>query len=80
MSTSAMSSGTVKRGVTVHAAYLSQDVVDSRTGELLATTNDEISEDQLAAFRKAGRTGRYGGRVVQLQNLARPAQEALSPC
>jgi DNA polymerase len=27
------------------------------------------------AFRKAGRTGRYGGRVVQLQNLARPAKE-----
>lgn len=27
------------------------------------------------AFRKAGRTGRYGGRVVQLQNLARPHPE-----
>jgi DNA-directed RNA polymerase subunit beta len=33
---------------------LSHDVVDSRTGELLATANDEINEDQLAAFRKAG--------------------------
>jgi DNA-directed RNA polymerase subunit beta len=33
---------------------LSHDVVDSNTGELLATANDEITEDQLAAFRKAG--------------------------
>ncbi len=33
---------------------LSHDVVDSKTGELLATANDEINEDQLAAFRKAG--------------------------
>ncbi|MBU8975356.1 MULTISPECIES: DNA-directed RNA polymerase subunit beta [unclassified Lysobacter] len=33
---------------------LSHDVVDAKTGELLATANDEISEDQLAAFRKAG--------------------------
>ncbi len=33
---------------------LSHDIVDSRTGELLATANDEINEDQLAAFRKAG--------------------------
>ncbi|MGO1002080.1 DNA-directed RNA polymerase subunit beta [Lysobacter sp. CA196] len=33
---------------------LSHDVVDTRSGELLATANDEISDDQLAAFRKAG--------------------------
>ncbi|MDO0861037.1 DNA-directed RNA polymerase subunit beta [Xanthomonas campestris pv. campestris] len=33
---------------------LSHDVVDGSTGELLANANDEISEDQLAAFRKAG--------------------------
>lgn len=33
---------------------LSHDVVDSKTGELLATANDEINEDQLAAFRKSG--------------------------
>ncbi|HEY5849967.1 MAG TPA: DNA-directed RNA polymerase subunit beta [Lysobacter sp.] len=33
---------------------LSHDVIDSKTGELLATANDEINEDQLAAFRKAG--------------------------
>jgi DNA-directed RNA polymerase subunit beta len=33
---------------------LSHDVVDANTGELLATANDEISEDHLAAFRKAG--------------------------
>ncbi|MCE4309587.1 DNA-directed RNA polymerase subunit beta [Xanthomonas hortorum pv. vitians] len=33
---------------------LSHDVVDSSTGELLANANDEITEDQLDAFRKAG--------------------------
>ncbi|MEE7546015.1 DNA-directed RNA polymerase subunit beta [Xanthomonas sp. Kuri4-1] len=33
---------------------LSHDVVDASTGELLANANDEISEDQLTAFRKAG--------------------------
>lgn len=33
---------------------LSHDVVDATTGELLAAANDEISEDHLAAFRKAG--------------------------
>ncbi|MCC4589448.1 DNA-directed RNA polymerase subunit beta [Xanthomonas melonis] len=33
---------------------LSHDVVDASTGELLANANDEISEDQLAGFRKAG--------------------------
>ncbi|MDI9239010.1 DNA-directed RNA polymerase subunit beta [Lysobacter sp. LF1] len=33
---------------------LSHDVVDAKTGELLATANDEVNEDQLAAFRKAG--------------------------
>ena len=33
---------------------LSHDVMDTKTGELLATANDEISEEQLAAFRKAG--------------------------
>src|SRR5688572_23578131 len=32
---------------------LSHDVVDANTGELLATANDEISEEQLAKFRKA---------------------------
>ncbi|PKL99324.1 MAG: DNA-directed RNA polymerase subunit beta, partial [Gammaproteobacteria bacterium HGW-Gammaproteobacteria-7] len=29
-------------------------VIDPATGELLASANDEISDDQLAAFRKAG--------------------------
>ncbi|WP_129136527.1 DNA-directed RNA polymerase subunit beta [Luteimonas sp. YGD11-2] len=33
---------------------LSHDIVDAASGELLATANDEISEEQLAAFRKAG--------------------------
>ncbi|MFC3552084.1 DNA-directed RNA polymerase subunit beta [Lysobacter cavernae] len=33
---------------------LSHDVVDAKTGELLASANDEINEDQLTAFRKAG--------------------------
>jgi DNA-directed RNA polymerase subunit beta len=33
---------------------LSHDVVDTNTGELIASANDEISEDSLAAFRKAG--------------------------
>ncbi|HJY40919.1 MAG TPA: DNA-directed RNA polymerase subunit beta, partial [Steroidobacteraceae bacterium] len=33
---------------------LSHDVVDANTGELLATANDELNEDHLAAFRKAG--------------------------
>jgi DNA-directed RNA polymerase subunit beta len=33
---------------------LSHDVVDTNTGELLALANDEINEDQLAKFRKAG--------------------------
>ena len=33
---------------------LSHDVVDSKTGELLASANDEIDEAKLAAFRKAG--------------------------
>jgi DNA-directed RNA polymerase subunit beta len=33
---------------------LSHDVVDTNTGELIASANDEISEDQLEAFRKAG--------------------------
>jgi DNA-directed RNA polymerase subunit beta len=33
---------------------LSHDVIDAKTGELLALANDEISEDQLAKFRKAG--------------------------
>ena len=33
---------------------LSHDVIDAATGELLATANDEITEEQLAAFRKAG--------------------------
>jgi DNA-directed RNA polymerase subunit beta len=33
---------------------LAHDVIDSATGELLASANDEISDDQLAAFRKAG--------------------------
>ncbi|WP_144900737.1 DNA-directed RNA polymerase subunit beta [Luteimonas cucumeris] len=32
---------------------LSHDVVDASTGELLATANDEITEEQLAKFRKA---------------------------
>jgi DNA-directed RNA polymerase subunit beta len=33
---------------------LSHDVVDTKTGELMASANDEITEAQLAAFRKAG--------------------------
>ncbi|TKS54608.1 DNA-directed RNA polymerase subunit beta [Luteimonas yindakuii] len=33
---------------------LSHDVVDAASGELLATANDEITDEQLAAFRKAG--------------------------
>jgi DNA-directed RNA polymerase subunit beta len=33
---------------------LSHDVVDANTGELLAAANDEITDDQLAKFRKAG--------------------------
>ena len=33
---------------------LSHDVIDANTGELLAQANDEITEDQLQAFRKAG--------------------------
>src|SRR5688500_4192028 len=33
---------------------LSHDVIDAATGELLASANDEISEDQLGKFRKAG--------------------------
>jgi DNA-directed RNA polymerase subunit beta len=33
---------------------LAHDVIDAATGELLASANDEISDDQLAAFRKAG--------------------------
>ena len=33
---------------------LSHDVVDAKTGELLATANDEITADHLAAFRKSG--------------------------
>src|SRR4029079_5173460 len=33
---------------------LSRDVVDANTGELLATANDEITDEQLAKFRKAG--------------------------
>ncbi|GAB3370305.1 DNA-directed RNA polymerase subunit beta [Lysobacter sp. P5_B9] len=33
---------------------LSQDVVDPNTGELLALANDEINDDHLAKFRKAG--------------------------
>ena len=33
---------------------LSHDVVDASTGELIASANDEISDDMLAALRKAG--------------------------
>lgn len=33
---------------------LSHDVVDTKSGELLASANDEITEDHLVAFRKAG--------------------------
>jgi DNA-directed RNA polymerase subunit beta len=35
---------------------LSEDIVDPRTGELLAAANDELNEDHLAAFRRAGIT------------------------
>ncbi|WP_372019009.1 DNA-directed RNA polymerase subunit beta [Pseudoxanthomonas sp. 10H] len=33
---------------------VAHDVVDANTGELLASANDEISDEQLANFRKAG--------------------------
>jgi DNA-directed RNA polymerase subunit beta len=33
---------------------LSHDVVDAKTGELLALANDELNEDHLGKFRKAG--------------------------
>ncbi|MBS7456590.1 DNA-directed RNA polymerase subunit beta [Coralloluteibacterium stylophorae] len=33
---------------------LAHDVVDPSTGELLAAANDELNDEQLAAFRKAG--------------------------
>ena len=33
---------------------LAHDVVDANTGELLASANDEVTDEQLAAFRKAG--------------------------
>ncbi|HET6434530.1 MAG TPA: DNA-directed RNA polymerase subunit beta [Xanthomonadaceae bacterium] len=33
---------------------LAHDVVDAKTGELLAAANEEIGEDHLLAFRKAG--------------------------
>ncbi|MFT3896789.1 MAG: DNA-directed RNA polymerase subunit beta [Thermomonas sp.] len=33
---------------------LSHDVVDANTGELLASANDEITDDHLSKFRKAG--------------------------
>ena len=33
---------------------LAHDVVDPNTGELLALANDEINDDHLAKFRKAG--------------------------
>ncbi|KAG1252549.1 hypothetical protein G6F66_015194 [Rhizopus arrhizus] len=33
---------------------LSHDVVDASTGELLAQANDEITDEQLQSFRKAG--------------------------
>ena len=33
---------------------VAHDVVDANTGELLASANDEITDEQLAAFRKAG--------------------------
>ncbi|KAF1705440.1 DNA-directed RNA polymerase subunit beta [Pseudoxanthomonas suwonensis] len=33
---------------------LAHDVVDAATGELLASANDEINDEHLAAFRKAG--------------------------
>ncbi|RNF81627.1 DNA-directed RNA polymerase subunit beta [Montanilutibacter psychrotolerans] len=35
---------------------LSHDVMDTRTGELLASANDELGEDHLEKFRKAGIT------------------------
>jgi DNA-directed RNA polymerase subunit beta len=33
---------------------LAHDVVDKKTGELLATANEELNDDHLAKFRKAG--------------------------
>lgn len=33
---------------------LAHDVIDTKTGELLASANDEINEDHLAKFRKSG--------------------------
>src|SRR3546814_14017194 len=36
---------------------LSHDVIEAETSELLATSNDEITEETLEAFRKAGIDG-----------------------
>src|SRR3546814_14073458 len=36
---------------------LSHDVIEAETGELLASANDEITEETLEAFRKAGIDG-----------------------
>ncbi len=33
---------------------VAHDVIDPKTGEVLANANDELTEEQLAAFRKAG--------------------------
>ncbi|MFN3844022.1 MAG: DNA-directed RNA polymerase subunit beta [Rehaibacterium terrae] len=33
---------------------IAHDVIDPKTGEVLATANDELNDEQLAAFRKAG--------------------------
>src|SRR6187402_2987941 len=38
----------------IYGKILSHDVVDTSTGEVLAKANDEITEANLAAFRKAG--------------------------
>lgn len=38
----------------IHGRILAHDVVDAKTGELLAAANDELNETHLKAFRNAG--------------------------
>src|SRR3546814_2582600 len=49
---------------------LSHDVIEAETGELLATANDEITEETLEAFRKAG-IDRSEEHTSELQSLMR---------
>lgn len=47
----------------------------SKLDAILRVVSAESRLHDMFQFRAAGRTGRYGGRVVQLQNLARPAKQ-----